>query len=172
MTEVVDIEKARLDVAVRKGYRNWRSQFNEDFSIKTCLPHLSLKTLAFLVEGRDESTFYLYDLIMNLQHFGSGFEFDELYPEEKIAVIDRYLFLLDRIRFEYLKRLGYLESYPGEEFSLVELIIHFNQLGPDLQAKIPVLNRDHPSYEKFCTLNAFEKDELIRKLIVEALKET
>jgi len=171
MTDVVDIKKARLDAAVRKGYRNWISQFKEDFGLKTCLPHISFKALVFLAQGRDKSTFYLYDLIMNLQHLGSGFEFNELNPKEKIAVIDRYLFLLDRIRFEYMKRLGWLESYPGEEFSLVELIIHFDQLGPGLQAKIPVLSRDHPSYDKFCALNAFEKEELIRKLIVEALKE-
>ena len=155
---------------VKKGYRNWENQFKETFELETHLSDISLRTLMFLAHGRDKSVFYLYDLIMNLQNLGSGFEFNELDPKEKMAVIDRYLFLMDRIRFEYMKRLGWLESYPGEEFTLVELIIHFDQLGPRLQAQIPSLNRANPSYDKFCTMNAFEKEELIRKLIPKALK--
>ena len=102
MTGVVDIRKARLSVAVRRGFRNWKSQLNEEFGLETRLSQLSQKTLTFLAQGRDKSTFYLYDLIMNLQNLGSGFEFNDLNPKEKMAVIDRYLFLMDRIRFEYI----------------------------------------------------------------------
>jgi len=171
MTEVVDLEKARLEMAVRKGYRNWASQFGEDFGSGTRLSNISLKTLTWLAQGREKSTFYIYDLIMNLQNQGSGFEFNELKPNEKIAVMDRYLFLLDRIRFEYMKRLGWLEFYPGEEFTLVELILDFDQLGPSLQAKTPGLSKDHPAYDKFCTVGSFEKEELVRQLIPKALKE-
>jgi len=84
---VVQISRARLESLVRKGFRNWKTQFHEDFDIHT-----------------------LFDLIMNLLDFGSGFEFNSLQSAKKMAVMDRYLFLLDQIRFEYLKRLGWLDS--------------------------------------------------------------
>lgn len=167
---MIDIQRARLELKVKKGYRNWASQFNEVFESGTRLSNISLKTIMFLAQGRDKSSFYLYDFIMNLLDLGSGFELNELHTSEKMLVIDRYLFLLDRIRFEYMKRLGWLKDYPGQGISLVEMIIQFEQLAPGLQAKSPTLSRDHPEYERFMKMNTFEKEEFIRKLIPEALK--
>ncbi|MBW1769300.1 MAG: hypothetical protein JRJ65_19925 [Deltaproteobacteria bacterium] len=171
MSDVVDLEKARLDMMSRRGYRNWASRFGEDFGLETRFCHISLKSLVFLAQGKDKSTFYLFDLIMNLLSLGSGFEFNELNSKEKMTVMERYLFMLDRVRFEYMKRLGWLEGYPAEEFTLVELIVHFDHLAPGLQARTPNLREDHPDYDKFRNLNAFEREELIRELIPKALKE-
>ncbi|MBN1850076.1 MAG: hypothetical protein JW932_16000 [Deltaproteobacteria bacterium] len=170
MSSVIDIQKARLDLKVKKGYRNWASQFNETFGCETHLADISSKTIMFLAQGREKSSFYLYDLIMNLQDLGSGFELNELHTSEKMLIMDRYLFLLDRIRFEYMRRLGWLEDYPGQGLSLVEMIMQFERLAPGLQAKTPTLSRDHPEYERFIKLNAFEKEEFIRRLIPEAIK--
>jgi len=108
---------------------------------------------------------------MSLKDLGSGFEFNELDPKSKMAVIDLHLFLLDRIRFECMKRLGWLDSYPGEAFTLVELITEFNRLAPGLQTKIPLLSRNHPDYKEFSSINAFDKEGLIRKLIPRLMKE-
>jgi hypothetical protein len=168
--EVVEIQKVRLTMAVQKGYRNWKSQFKENFGLETHLSDISTKTLVSLAQGKEKSTFYLLDLIMNIQNLGSGFEFSELDPKEKMAVLDRYLFLLDRIRFEFMKRLGWLETYPGEEFTMVDLILRFDQLAPRLQADTPTLSRDHGAYNEFRGMNAFEREELVRKLIPKALK--
>lgn len=171
MKEVVDLKKAQLALAVKKAYRNWVSKLGESFGSKTQLSHLSLRSLVFLAQGKERSPFYLYDLIMNLLNLGSGFEFNELHSKQKMAVVDRYLFILDRIRFEYMKRLGWLESYPGEEFTLVDFVIRFEELAPRLQTKTPTLSRNHPEYEKFSKMGAFEREELIRKQIPKALKQ-
>ena len=171
MTEVVDLEKARLDMAVNRGYRNWKTRFGEDFGIQTRLAHLSLETLAFLAGGKGKSTFYLFDLIMGIQGLGSGFEFHEQESAKKIAVMDRYIFLLDRVRFEYMKRLGWLEGYPGEEYTLVELILQYDRIGANLQVGTAVLAKTHPSYGTFCAMNAFEKEEFLRKLMAKAIQE-
>ena len=171
MTDVVEIKKARIEMAVRRGYRNWKSQFKEDFGLETHLSDISTKTLISIGYGKEKSTFYLLDLIMNLENLGSGFEFSEIHPKDKMAVLDRYLFLLDRTRFEYMKRLGWLESYPGEEFSLVDLIVEFDRLAPRLQANTPALSRDHEAYHDFQRMNVFEREELVRKMIPEALKQ-
>jgi len=170
VTGVIELEKARLNMAARKGYRNWKSQFNEDFGPETKTSDLSTKTLALLARGKEKSTFYLFDLIMNLETLGSGFEFDDLRASAKMAVMDRYLFLLDRIRFEYMKRLGWLERYPGDTLPLVDLVIRFDELAPRLQAEKPLLSKDHDAYEAFSGMNDFEKEEFIRKMIAKALK--
>ena len=66
MKEVVDLERARLDLAAKKAYRNWASKLGESFSSKTKLSHLSVRSLVFLAQGKEKSPFYLYDFIMNL----------------------------------------------------------------------------------------------------------
>jgi len=171
MSQVIDLEKGRLQLAVRRGFRNWASRFREDFGSDTRLCDISLKTLSCLSQGKDKGAFYLYDLIMSLKGLGSGFEFHELDPKKKMAIMDLHLFLLDRIRFECMKRLGWLETYPGEEITLVGLIIQFDNLAPGLQAKIPLLSRDHPDYPRYAEANAFDKEGVVRKMIPRLMKE-
>ncbi len=171
MSQVIDLKENRLAIATKRGFRNWSSHFKEDFGLTTQLAQISSKTLSLLAQGRDKSTFYLYDLIMNLKGLGSGFEFAELSPKEKMIVIDLYLFLLDHIRFECMKRLKWLERYPGEETALVELIVNFDKLAPNLQAEAPLLSAHHPGYNEYQDLTFFDKEVFIRKLIPQALDE-
>jgi hypothetical protein len=170
MPRVIDIEDGRLMKAARRGYRNWISRFNEEFDMQTRLSQISVETLSCLAQGGEDGTFYLFDLIMSLQELGSAFEFHELGSKQKIEVIDRYLFLLDRIRFECMRRLGWLESYPGEDVALVELIRSFDGLAPDLQAKVPRLSKSHPAYGRYRSMNTLDRETLIRKMIPKALK--
>ncbi|MBU0736298.1 MAG: hypothetical protein KJ573_15285 [Proteobacteria bacterium] len=171
MPQIIDLKKGRLELAVKRGYRNWKSRFKEDFGLDTRFCQISFKTLAYLAQGKDKSAFYLYDLIMRLKNLGSGFEFNTLDSKSKMAVIDLHLFLLDRIRFECMKRLGWLEGYPGEDFTLVEFVIQFDRLAPGLQAKIPLLSQSHPDYKEFHSINAFDKEGFVRKLIPRLMKE-
>jgi hypothetical protein len=170
MAGPIDLEKARKEMSVRKGFRNWKTRFGEDFDDRTRLADVSTKSLMMLAEGRDNSTFYLLDLIMNLLSLGSGFEFNDLPPREKMRVMDSYLFLLDRIRYEWMKRLGWLEGYPGEEMGLVDLVLGSEELAPRLQARTPALSREHPHYRAYHDMNGFQREELVRKLIPLALK--
>ncbi len=170
MRRVVDFDKARAEVAVNRGYRNWKSRFHGSFGADTRPADLPDDTLAFLARGDEEAAFYLYDLIMNLLHLGSGFEVRELSPSDRMAVMDRYLFVLDRVRFEVMRRLGWLEAYPGEEHSLVELVTRYEPLAPGLQARVPDLSRHHPDYPAFCLVSAMEKESCVRRLIPAALE--
>jgi hypothetical protein len=170
MTRIVHIDKIRLEALVKKGFRNWSSKFKEDFGINTRLSQVSDRTLAFLSWGKDTSIFYLYDLIMSLKNLGSGFEFNELNSDEKMMVVDLHLFLLDRIRFEFMKRLGWLSSYPGDDLTLVELVVRFDEIGQILQSRIPDLAPSYEGYSAFASMNELEKKEFVRKLIPQALK--
>jgi hypothetical protein len=169
MDRVVDLQKARREAAVRRGFRNWQSRFGEEFSQGTRAKDLSDSTLVFLSRGTEETAFYLYDLIMNLLGLGSAFEIRELSAEDRMGVMDRYLFLLDRLRFELMRRLGWLDAYPGENHSLSELITHYQALAPGMQARVPDLSREHPDYPAYCSVTALEKESFIRKLIPSAL---
>lgn len=169
MSEIVDIEKARLELRAKKGFKKWSRHFDCSFGISTRMRDIPDKALAFLAGGRRKSSPYYYDLIMTLRALGSGSYFNELEPAFKMVVIDIYLFLLDRARYEYMKRLDWLTCYPGEEFPLAELIINFDDLAPDIQARPAVLSRSHPCYGEYNSKNLFEKEQIIRKLIPEAL---
>jgi hypothetical protein len=171
MTRVIRLEEARLRMAAKRGYRNWTGRFKEAFGLETRLTGISIETLSHLAQGKDKGTFYLYDLIMNLREMGNGFEFNELSPKNKMAVIDLYLFLLDQIRFECMKRLGWLERYPAEDVTLVEMIVKYEELAPVLQARVPLLSRSHPGYEQYMKLNTFDREGFVRKLIPEVLKQ-
>ncbi|MDY6880085.1 MAG: hypothetical protein SV686_07570 [Thermodesulfobacteriota bacterium] len=171
MPQIIDLKQGVIQKAVKRGFRNWVSRFREDFGPDTRLCHLSIKTLAYLAQDNEQGTFYIYDLIMNLKGLGSGFGFGELSPEDKIAVIDRHLFLLDQIRFECMKRLLWLDSYPGEAYSIVELITDFEALKDRLKDKPLALNAEHPAYDEFTQIDAFERESFIRKLMPEALEE-
>jgi hypothetical protein len=171
MTQVINLEKGKARILAKRAFRNWKSRFKEDFSPETCLGHISLETLSFLAQGKDKSTFYLYDLIMGLNHLGSGFEFNDLSPKNKMRVIDQYLFLLDRIRYEGMKRLGWVKNYPGEEISLLEMITRFETLAPNLQGQIPMMNPDYAGSKEFFSVTTYEKEGVVRKLIPKLMKE-
>ena len=171
MTQVISLEEGKAQLLTKKAFRNWKSRFKEDFTPETCLGHISLETLSFLAQGKDKSTFYLYDLILGLNHLGSGFEFNEMSPKNKMRVIDQYLFLLDRIRYEGMKRLGWLADYPGEEIPLVEMITRFETLAPNLQAQIPMMSPGFAGSKEFFSVSTYEKEGVVRKLIPRLMKE-
>ncbi|MFO7985650.1 MAG: hypothetical protein R6U38_07265 [Desulfatiglandaceae bacterium] len=170
MRRVIDLQEQRRLIAVKRAFRNWENRFHEGFGPQTHLGDISLETLSFLAQAKENSAFYLYELIMEIKNLGSGFEFNELKPKQKMAVIDQYLFLLDRIRFECMKRLGWLQAYPGEEFPLVTLVEGYDRLAPGLQANIPVLREDHPDYHRFVAISTYDKEAFIRKLIPGLMK--
>ncbi|HDR14559.1 MAG TPA: hypothetical protein ENN79_03545 [Desulfobacteraceae bacterium] len=171
MSDVIDLRRRRIARGAERAFRNWRKRFNEEFAVDTTFEGISIHTLAFLALGKEDAAFYFYDLIMNVRGMGSGFEFNMLKPAQKMLVTDQYLFLLDQARYACMQRIGWLQSRPGEEFTIVELIENFDVVAPSLQADIPVLAASHPRYDEFAALRTIEKESFIRGLIPAALDE-
>ncbi len=170
MSQVIELAEGRRRIAVQRAFRNWRTQFGEEFGEQTRLADLSLKTLGTLAQGKAQGVFYLYDFIMQLEGLGSGFDFERLAAQQKMAVIDRYLLLLDQVRFECMLRLGWLESYPGQPYPLVEIVARFNRLAPGLMADTPRLSPEHPHYSRYRRLHTLDREGFIRKLIPQAIR--
>ncbi len=170
MAEVIYIEDVRFLKKVKKGFKNWRTRFKRNFGPETKFSDLPTSVLSFLAKGKGESVYYIYDLIMGIRDLGSGMEFPRLTPPEKMFVIDQYLFLLDQFRFECMKRLDWIESYPAESYPIAVLVRDFERIFPFLQAKAPVLKPDFPGYKKYQVLSEFDKETFIRRLIPKALE--
>ena len=170
MGKVIDIEKRKRKTRVKKAFRNWTARFNEEYSEDTRIQDLSFQTLSYLAKGKEDAPFYMYDLIMNLLDMGSGFEFYDLNRDKKLFVMDCYLYLLDRMRFEIMRRLGWIENYPDQEHSLVQIVTRFRGMETTISSGMPQLSREHPQYQRFKNMNEFEKEEFIRRLIPKALR--
>ncbi len=168
--ELIDLEEKRLGIAVKKAYRNWRYKFKENYNADTRPSDISDAALSFLVQGKGKDVFYLYDLIMNLLGFGSGFKFNELSPRKKMETIDRYLVLLDTVRFECMKRLGWLERYPGDYLTFVELVLDFDSIVSDIRSEKFQLRPDHEDYNRYNNLPLFEKEIFVRNMIPAAIE--
>jgi len=171
MSDVIDLKRRLVARAAGRALRNWRKRFNEEFAVDMTFSSISMSTLAFLSLGKEDAAFYFYDLIMNIRGMGSGFEFNVLKPAGKMLVTDQYLFLLDQARYESMKRVGWLQSRPGEGFTIVELIEDFDLVAPSIQAEIPILSPSHPRYHEFSELGVLEKESFIRGLIPAVLDE-
>jgi hypothetical protein len=171
MSEVIDLRRRLVARGAERAFRNWRKRFNEEFAANMTFSSISMPTLAFLALGKEDSAFYFYDLIMNIRGMGSGFEFNVLKPAKKMLVTDQYLFLLDQARYECMQRLGWLQSRPGEDFTILELIENFDIVAPSIQAEIPILAVSHPRYDEFAELGVIEKESFIRGLIPAVLDE-
>jgi len=170
MGKIVDIGKIKREIAIKKGFRNWESVFKERYTGDTRLRDLSIKTLIYLGKGKEDAPFYIYDLIMNLLGMGSGFQFYELKKDQKLFLMDCYLFLLDRIRFEIMRRLGWIESYPDQDQTIVDMITMFKGVETSIPLRLPQLSKEHPEYRRFIRMSDFEKEEFIRRMIPKALK--
>ncbi|MEJ2587728.1 MAG: hypothetical protein P8165_09165 [Deltaproteobacteria bacterium] len=120
MSHVIDLDRERRLIRVKRAFRNWAARFKEDFGPETHLGDISLDTLC--------------------------------------------------VRFECMKRLGWLERYPGEEYALVSLVTQFDRLAPGLQANIPHLRKDHPEYPKFAVISTYDKEGFVRKLIPKLMR--
>lgn len=170
MSELIDLKEKKLSFAVKKAYRNWRYMFQEEYDADTRPSDISDAAISFLAQGKDKGVFYLYDLIMNLLGFGSGFKFNELSPRKKIETIDRYLILIDTVRFECMKRLGWLERYPGDYLTFVELVLDFDRLIHKIRSEEFCLRPDHKDYHRYNELPLSEREIFVRNMIPDAIE--
>jgi hypothetical protein len=170
VSEVVPLKDALIKKQVKKAFKNWYYTFKEDFNENTKLSEISLSTIKVLAVCRDDTSFYLYDLIMNLRNLGSGLDFYELAGDDRLKVLDVYLFILDRVRFEAMKRLGWLRSYPGEDIPIVEMVLRYDEIHSSIERMVPILSEEHEAYEEFLKASDYDREGIVRKLIPSMIK--
>jgi hypothetical protein len=170
--EVIDLERFRAKVAADQGFRTWLARFEEQFGPETRLRDLSPSTLLFLASPGDENLYVFFDLVMGSRGLGGSMRFrlDDLEQGAKLKVMDCALALVDRVRFELMRRLGWVEEdIPGAESPIIRLVQQAWGQEPNFTREVPRLSPGHPDYPAYARLNPLDQGVFIRRLIPRAV---
>jgi hypothetical protein len=169
MAKIVNLKSYRDKALEKRSFDPWQKRFGETYKSLTRLSDLSEKTLYYLALPGDNSSNAFYELIMGALDLGSGSEFHYLQNEDQLRVVDIHLFLADQVRFELMRRLGWLENFPAENNTLLEMIQKTDELKAKSRETAPTLVQSHPEYHNYQKLTRGDKEVLIRRLLQDAL---
>jgi hypothetical protein len=85
--------------------------------------------------------------------------------------MDVHLFLIDQVRFELIRRLGWLISFPCENHTLLEVVHAFETTKAEARQEPAALSESHPEYNAYNKLVDAEKQVFIRRKFLKALEE-
>jgi hypothetical protein len=171
VAEVIDLERFRSKIAADQGFRSWLARFQEQFGPDTRLKDLSPSTLLFLATPGEENLYVFFDLVMGAQGLGGSvrFRLDDLPGDTKMKIMDCAFVLVDRVRFEIMRRLGWVTGAREAEAPIIELVRQAWRLGPGCGPAAPTLVPGHPDYPAYVRLNAMDRVVFLRRLIPRAV---
>jgi len=164
------MREKRQQLTAKRGFEGWSRRFSETFDEHTRLKDLSDVTLGKLIQPGEESSSAINEFIMGVQKLGTGARFHFLENLDKMAIMDITLFLLDQLRFEAMRRLGWLEDLPASGIPLVDLVAEFPDRFSVTKHQTPPLSSNHPSYEQYEQTFEGDRSTFIRRLIPELLE--
>ena len=171
MAEVINLARFRSKVAADQGFRSWLARFREQFGPDTRLQDLSPSTLLYLATPGEENLFVFFDLVMGAQGLGGSvrFRLDDLDNNIKMKIMDTAFALLDRVRFEVMRRLQWVAAAPEAEIPIIDLVRQAWRLGAEFGLAPPVLAPEHPDFPAFARLNSTDRMVFLRRLIPRAV---
>ena len=170
MAEIVDLNTYRTKVIEQRGFGPWQRRFGEACDHRTRLADLSDTTLYRLATPGDQSAGMYYELVMGILDLGQAHEFDALDKKNQLQVMEIHLFLVDQIRFEMLHRLGWVDRFGGQDFTLLEMVLNFDTVKLRCKSAFPKLAASHPEYDAFQRLTDKDKEVFVRRLLSSALE--
>lgn len=170
MAKIVDLQSYRSRVIAEKIFGPWKKRFKESYNEKTAPADLSARTLFLLAEPGDRSTHAFYELVMSALELGQASMFYYLDKGEQLKVVDIHLFLADQVRYELMRRLGWVASFPCQGLSFLELIQGANRLKSQFRGNPPQLAESHADYDHFTGLTVMDKEAYIRRMLPKALE--
>ncbi|MHB8069454.1 MAG: hypothetical protein ACYDIC_16300 [Desulfobaccales bacterium] len=173
MAEVIDLECFRRKLAADQAFRTWLARFKEQFGPETRLQDLSPHTLLYLASPGEDNLYVYFDLIMGAQGLGGSvrFRLDDLDYTVKLKIMDTAFALVDRVRFEVMRRLGWVDTVPGMETPLIELVQQAWRKGSAFARELPHLSIRHPEYEGYLKLHPMDQAVFLRRLIPRAVSQ-
>lgn len=171
MAEVIDLERFRSKVAADQGFRSWLARFKEQFGPDTRLMDLSPSTLLYLATPGEENLYVLFDLVMGAQKLGGSLRFrlDDLDNDTKMKIMDCVFALVDRVRFEVMRRLGWAVMVQGLEVPIIALVEQAWRQGTRFNQETPTLATEHPEFPAYSRLNPMDRVVFLRRLIPRAV---
>jgi len=173
MAEVIDLEGFRRKLAADQAFRTWLARFKEQFGPETRLQDLSPHTLLYLASPGEDNLYVYFDLIMGAQGLGGSvrFRLDDLDYTVKLKIMDTAFALVDRVRFEVMRRLGWVDTVPGIDTPLIELVQQAWRKGSAFARELPHLSTRHQEYEGYLKLHPMDQAVFLRRLIPRAVSQ-
>lgn len=170
MSKILNLEKEKRSLAAKRGFHSWLDRFAEPLDESIGLQDLSDSTLCTLIQPGSDSSMIIYEFIMGVKGLGKGPRFHFLENQHKMAIMDITLFLLDQLRFEAMRRLGWIDAYPTMTTPLVDMVVQFDSRFAADRHQTPSLSPTHPRYEEYRDTFEGDRASFIRRLIPEALQ--
>jgi hypothetical protein len=122
-----------------------------------------------LAELDQQATLALYDLVLGVRDLGPGEGFPYLEAQAKVEALDAFLFLADQVRFDLMRRLGWVEGVAAEAYPLLDLAQRPKDIQSQFSPQVPRLSPDHHRYPELADRLRHEPAAVVRSLIPEAL---
>ena len=171
MAEVIDLDGFRRRLAADQAFRTWLARFQEQFGPETRLRDLSPHTLLYLASPGEENLYVYFDLIMGAQGLGGSvrFRLDDMDYQVKLKIMDTAFALVDRVRFEVMRRLDWVEEAPGLDTPLIELVEQAWRKGSSFSRELPRLSPRHPEFDSYRSMHPMDQAVFLRRLIPRAV---
>ncbi len=171
MAELVDLDRFRLKLMADKGFGSWLRRFQEQFGLDTRLKDVSPSTLLFLATPGEENLYAMFDLVMGAMGLGGSvrFRLDDLDSAVKLKIMDVAFALMDRVRFEVMRRLGWVVQVPGEDTAIIGLVREAWNQSAGFSRETPVLDPGCPDFPTYQHLSPLDRRVFIRRLIPKAV---
>ncbi|MFZ1983942.1 MAG: hypothetical protein WAU91_05970 [Desulfatitalea sp.] len=170
MAQIVHITAYREKCALQAGFKQWRRCFKEEFSNRTRLNDLSSRVLCRLADPAEPCEVLYYPLILGFLGHGAEQMFASLENRLQMQVVDIHLFLADQVRFEMMRRLGWLARFGATEYSLFEMVRQFEKIRVLWQQDPPLLAETHFGYAEYKALVQRDQQVFIRRLFPSVLE--
>ena len=171
MSQILDLNAYRNRLAEERSFGPWQKRFGESYGAQTRVADLSDTTLCFLARPGEAAAVAYYELIMGFLDLGKAAKFSYLDKRDQLRVVDRHLFLADQVRFELMRRLGWLTRFPGQGYSFLEMIGNLETVRAETREESATLAESHPDYQAYSELSMGEKQVFLRRRLLKALEE-
>jgi hypothetical protein len=170
MSKIVDLHAFREKALEIRSFGPWQKRFRESYGARTRLCELSDKTLFSLAQPGETSATAFYELIMGALDLGPATKFYYLANEQQMRVVDIHLLLADHVRFEMMRRLGWLNDLPCGNHGIIEMVLQFDAVKHQARMSPPELNESHPDYGAYRQLARGDKEVFIRRMLRDAIE--
>ncbi|MDA8140551.1 MAG: hypothetical protein M0036_18050 [Desulfobacteraceae bacterium] len=171
MAQIVRLTEYRQRNRAQAGFKLWRRTFDHDFDATMRLNDLSPEVLCRLAEPAEASTRFFYSLILGFLGYGENAVFELLENTTRILVVDIHLFLADQVRFEMMRRMGWLSRFSATQYHLLDMVLEFEHVRALCHQDPPQLSATHPGYEEYKGLIRQDQQVFIRRLLPACLEE-
>ena len=173
MAKLISLASHKNKKAADRSFGEWKRLFASitRFDEHTKWADLPDEVVLFFCEESSASKHSFYDLIMNSHRLGSGHEF-EIQPFERLStLLNVYFFITDQARFECMRRLGWLETIPKADKSLIEVVMDPSSYEYASLLETPAPTRLHPCFEEDAQTKGMDRAALVRRWTPEAVEQ-